>query len=176
MGVASARSWTASTGDSVDRSGFGHWIAPHWSAMTGLALRLVGPNDAEDVVQDAVAAAWRLRHRFDEGRGSARAWLFALTADHAHRSLRRAKRGALTVHLADVGTSQASDVHADPDLAAAIGKLSARQRLAVTLYYYLDLPISEVAAAMRCSDGTAKSTLADARRRLRGLLGDDDDD
>lgn len=79
------------------------------------------------------------------------------------------------VDLAAIAPPQSIDLHADPDLAAAIEKLSTRQRLAVTLYYYLDLPIPEVAAAMRCSDGTAKSTLADARRRLRRLLGDDDD-
>lgn len=143
--------------------------------MTGLAVRLVGPNDAEDVVQDAAAAAWRLRHRFDAGRGTARAWLLALTADHAHRALRRGKRLRTMVNLTDIAPPQALDAHGDADLAAALGKLSARQRLAVTLYYYLDLSITDVAATMRCSEGTAKSTLADARRRLRRLLGDDDD-
>lgn len=34
----------------------------------------------------------------------------------------------------------------------------------------VDLPLSEVARVMGCSEGTVKSTLHDARERLRSLL------
>lgn len=163
----------SSRADAAERDEFARWVEPHWSAMTGLAWRLVEPGEVEDVVQEALTAAWRLRGRFDEARGSARGWLLALTADHARRVRRRRARSARMVSLTDVPAAQALDGRADHDLAEAIGKLSGRQRLAVELYYYLDLPVSEVAVAMRCSDGTVKSTLADARRQLRRLLGDD---
>jgi len=55
----------------------------------------------------------------------------------------------------------------------AVCRLPSRQRLAVELHYYLDLPIADVAQVMRCADGTVKSTLSDARARLRTLLGED---
>jgi DNA-directed RNA polymerase specialized sigma24 family protein len=45
--------------------------------------------------------------------------------------------------------------------------LSRRQRLAVELHYFLGLPVSECATVMSCSEGTVKSTLSDARARLR---------
>jgi DNA-directed RNA polymerase specialized sigma24 family protein len=41
------------------------------------------------------------------------------------------------------------------------------------MYYHLGLPVADVAAVMACSPGTVKSTLADARLRLRRELGED---
>jgi len=53
-----------------------------------------------------------------------------------------------------------------------VAGLAGRQRLAVELYYYLDLPVVEIAEVMGCSVGTVKSTLADSRRLLRTKLGE----
>jgi RNA polymerase sigma-70 factor (ECF subfamily) len=47
--------------------------------------------------------------------------------------------------------------------------------MAVHLHYFVGLPVDETAAVMGCAPGTVKSTLFDARARLRDLLGDDDD-
>ena len=57
-------------------------------------------------------------------------------------------------------------------LRSAIEKLPTRQRLAVTLRYYADLPLADVAAAMGCAVGTAKSTLHAALTHLRVDLDD----
>ena len=53
--------------------------------------------------------------------------------------------------------------------------LGERQQLAVHLHYFLGLTVDEAAAVMDCTPGTVKSTLFDARSRLRAVLGDDDD-
>ena len=52
----------------------------------------------------------------------------------------------------------------------AVGKLSPDQRQAVVLRYFGDLSIAEVAAAMNCSEGTAKSRLSRALDRLEIIL------
>lgn len=152
-------------------SAFEQWVAPHWTVMSRLAVRLVGPQESDDVVQDALALAWRTWSRFDPARGSARSWLLALVADQARKAhrwrLRRDRPVPLTVTDSQPPTEPAVDIE------RALAGLSARQRLAVDLYYYLDLPVADVAAVMGCAEGTAKSTLADARSRLRDLLGDD---
>jgi RNA polymerase sigma factor (sigma-70 family) len=58
------------------------------------------------------------------------------------------------------------------DLAIALAGLSERQRLAVSLFYVIGLTMSDAATVMNCSEGTVKSTLHDARGRLRLALGD----
>ena len=61
-----------------------------------------------------------------------------------------------------------SDDHVD--IERAVQALPARQRLAVDCHYFAGLSVAETAAAMGCSEGTVKSTLSDARARLRPAL------
>jgi RNA polymerase sigma factor (sigma-70 family) len=153
------------------REDFEVWISPHWSAMAHFAARLAGAVDAEDVLQDALAVAWRKRDRFDASRGSARSWLLALVADQSRKMHRRTLRRRPSLDPLEARAD--SHVERRVDVERAIQRLTARQKLAVDLYYYLDLSIADVAAVMGCSEGTAKSTLADARARLRDHLGDE---
>ena len=53
---------------------------------------------------------------------------------------------------------------------AALAALPPRQRTVLVLRYFLDLPEAEVAAAMKCSLGTVKSTTARALARLEQTL------
>jgi RNA polymerase sigma-70 factor (ECF subfamily) len=71
----------------------------------------------------------------------------------------------------DVPASEA-DSDLAMDVAAAMARLSVRQREAVELHYYAGLSVAETASVMGVSAGTVKSTLFDARARLRELLGE----
>jgi RNA polymerase sigma factor (sigma-70 family) len=151
-------------------AGFGDWIRPHWPVMAALAKRLSADGSWEDVLQEALCSAWRKHEQFDPDRGTARSWLLAITADQARKSYRRLRPvNELTgsEHAASADRSTAID------LERAIGGLTARQQLAVNLHYFLGLPLAEIAGVLGCSEGTAKSTLADARRRIRTILGED---
>lgn len=149
---------------------FATWVRPHWAAMSALARRLSGVPDWEDVLQESLSAAWRKRAQFDPHRGTPRNWLLAITADQARKNRRRPRAVPLDgVENATAG----SDAALNLDLERAIAALAPRQRLAVTLRYFLGLPVADVATVMGCAEGTAKSTLADARGRIRTLLGED---
>jgi RNA polymerase sigma-70 factor (ECF subfamily) len=164
----------------VDAAEFAEWTGPARPAMLRLARRLAPDADPDDVVQESLARAWRKRSQFDADRGSPSAWLLAIVADQA-RSARRARVRRLrvvddTVELPDAAAPRStSDPALDVALERAIAQLSERQQLAVQLHYFLGLTVNETAAVMSCSAGTVKSTLFDARSRLRRLLGDDDD-
>ncbi len=64
-------------------------------------------------------------------------------------------------------------VEPDVDLAEAIAALAPRQRAAVVLHYYEDLPVLEVARVLNVSDSTIKQHLHRARARLAELLGEE---
>ena len=53
---------------------------------------------------------------------------------------------------------------------AGLQRLPPRQRAVLVLRYFLDLPEAEVAAAMKCSLGTVKSTASRALARLEQLM------
>jgi RNA polymerase sigma-70 factor (ECF subfamily) len=152
-----------------ERDAFAEFARPHWDIMAAFARRLAPRGDGDDVLQDALAAAWRKRGQYDETRGTARNWLLAIVTDQAYKGRRRLRP---VEELLDVPDA-AHDTDVDVDLRAALRKLTGRQRSAVTLHYYLGVPIADVAQVLACAEGTVKSTLSDARARLRGLLGED---
>jgi RNA polymerase sigma factor (sigma-70 family) len=152
----------------TDRDQFSALVRAHWDDMVWLSRRLAPIGQWEDVLQNALSVAWRTRAKYDPQRASFRNWLLAVVADQARKSVRRLRP---TSELIDV-FSTVPPADDDVDLAQAIGRLTKRQRAAITLHYYLGLPILDVAEVMSCSVGTVKSTLSDARTRLRRDLGE----
>jgi RNA polymerase sigma-70 factor (ECF subfamily) len=155
-------------GDAVpsDPDRFGEWVRPHVPAMARLAARLAPAADRDDIVQEALSRAWVKRTQFDPRRGTAPGWLLAITADQARKALRRSRPRWGLVDRA-TATVQSDD---RLDIEAAVARLPARQRIAVDCYYFAGLSIAETASVMVCAEGTVKSTLSDARKRLRDLI------
>lgn len=56
-------------------------------------------------------------------------------------------------------------------LLETLRELPHRQRAAVLLYYVADMPVREVADVMGVAEGTIKALLAQARKKLRTILG-----
>ncbi|HEX6871088.1 MAG TPA: RNA polymerase sigma factor [Micromonosporaceae bacterium] len=165
-----------------DPSGFGEWVRPHLGPMAHLVARLAPAADRDDVVQEALVRAWTKRHQYDPTRGTPAGWLLAIAADQAGKSRRRLRRyQPIMVELfpddlaedrteaarrLDRGRADAGRV----DLERALKRLSRRQRTAVECVYFVGLTVADTANLMGCAEGTVKSTLADARARLRRLL------
>jgi RNA polymerase sigma-70 factor (ECF subfamily) len=145
---------------------FAAWVEPELSRMSRLAARLAPNADRDDVVQEALVRAWRKRDHYDQSRGTAATWLLAITADQARRARRRRRPLPLVGEIRVPSRSLDDRV----DVEAAVARLAKRQKLAVDCFYFVGLSVAETAAVMRCSEGTVKSTLSDARKRLRLLL------
>jgi RNA polymerase sigma factor (sigma-70 family) len=123
---------------------------------------------AEEIVQEAFADLYL---HFDAV-GAPDAYLRRAVVSRCTSWVRR--RVTERRHLGRLGPEDRP--WSDPDTAAtmaAIGRLPARQRAAIVLRYYADLPEIEIAAALGCRAGTVKSLLARARARLAKELNDD---
>ena len=145
---------------------YADWVRPHLPAMARLAARLAPQADRDDIVQESLTRAWRKRHQYDASRGTPAAWLLAITADQARQARRRMRPFLPFTDMPARVRSTEDRI----DVEYAVSRLAPRQRLAVDCYYFVGLSLAETAAVMRCSEGTVKSTLSDARLRLRPLL------
>lgn len=166
--VGSVRSDEAVTG--MDEVGFDQWVAPHLAVLRAVAVREIGPSDADDLVQDALIRAWRRRSTYRVERGSAKAWLVAVLLDQLKRRRLRARPfRAMRVHsIAD--RDMGSSVESRVDVEDAIRRLPRRQREVVTLFYLADLTVEDVARVLGLKEGSIKSHLFDARTALRAAL------
>lgn len=133
-------------------------------------------EDAEDAAQDAFLSAWSALDRFDLN-ATLGPWL-ARIAMNAARDLRRRRRVRSTesIPLAQPATTVSPDREAERALLRqrlrdALTELPERQRLAVVLFEVEGYSHAEVAAMLGIPEGTARSDVFHARRKLRALLG-----
>jgi RNA polymerase sigma-70 factor (sigma-E family) len=146
----------------------------HYRSLCRLAYVLLGdPAQSEDVVQEAFLRTFTGLGRLRD-RGRADAYLRRSVVNLSRSRLRRRsveERGNAAAHHADRLVSPLGG--SDLDLLEAVRALPPRQRATVALFYYADLPESEVASTLGCSVGTVKSQLAKARASLARCLGEE---
>ena len=128
-------------------------------------------DQAEELAQEAMArtfAAWSRIRGYDRPAAYARKVLV-----NRHRSLLR----RAVVEARHTLTSRPQEWH-EPDFGGddlvlwqALRQLAARQRAAIVLRYYLDLPEAEVARLLGVPVGTVKSLVHRGLARLRDRLG-----
>lgn len=154
---------------SGDPEAFERALGPCLRPALELAYLMLGSKSAaEDVVQDAAVTAWRKIGNVHPERGF-RGWFLAIVANRCRRHRRRAWT-RLVVLSGDVAV-QPTEAHAsDFDLVRALGRLSIEERAAIALHYYVDLPVSEVAAILGLSMAGAKSRIHRSLNKLRSLL------
>jgi len=138
----------------------------HADALVRFAATVVGPDDAEDVVSEAVLGILRTS---PPGVRDMRAYLYraVLNAGRKHlRSLGRRGRREQKAAVANV----VADELVDPKIAAALIELSPQQRAVVHLAYWEDLSAAMIAERLGVSSGTVRRQLARGRKRLREAL------
>jgi len=157
------------------RADFDSFVAASTDSLMRTAYLIVWDlQDAEDLVQETllkVAARWHRVRRMDHPLAYARRILVNLALDGAGRRTRRRREltgEALPDRPEEAGGADAFDTQ--HELHSALAALPPRQRTAIVLRYFLDLPEAEVAAAMKCSLGTVKSTAARGLARLEQAL------
>ena len=132
-------------------------------------LMLKDRGRAEEVTQDIFLKIWRALPDYD-GRASLSTWIYTIARNSCLSALRN-EAFRRTMPLDDApNRGVTSQVHRDVALARCVAALPDVERSAITLFYWEDRSIGDVARALDLPEGTVKSHLHRARRRLGEMM------
>lgn len=134
-----------------------------------LALAMLHDRQAaEDAVQEASFTAWRKLARMQDA-GRLRPWFLGVVANKCRHARRNKWVAGVSLGLPDQLSviSPEERTLRGADLRRAMARLPHEDRLVVVLYFYLDMPLEEVAAVAGSSVGAARARLYRSIKRLR---------
>lgn len=133
---------------------------------------------AQDVLQEALVQVWRdlpsYRHH-----GSFKAWMLKILLNKARKHYRKKQVDTVALEKA-IEAPESSDgpeeiLEREEEarlMRQALELLSPNHREVLVLRYYNDLTVPEIARVLACREGTIKSRLSRALRRLERILSD----
>ena len=143
---------------------FGALFFAHAPRLVRLAA-LLGDDDPEDVVQDSFCKLYAARGRLQAEDAKVVAYLNKIVVNEVRSRQRRqqvARRDAHLLTTVDMGDmADPTAVHDDRRaVVEALAGVSARQREALVLRFWMDLPLAAIADAMGVRIGTVKSQIS----------------
>jgi RNA polymerase sigma-70 factor (ECF subfamily) len=160
---------------------FAELVALHQDAVVRVASRIVGPDDSEDVAQDAFLRAFHRLDRF-RGEGSFRGWLLQIARNSALDFLSARRRRAAMSDILDAEAGEgeeggtrvpARELEASERrerLRSKLRLLSDAHRTVLVLRDLEGLSYDEIAQTTGSPLGSVKGRLHRARAELADLL------
>ena len=143
---------------------FQAFLDAHAEGIHRFLVALVGPQEAEDVLQETLIAALRAYPRLRPG-SNLRAWGLSIARNKAIDAARALQRRPTPIS----DPEPVAAAHAEPDGEdwAAVRELPPKQRTAIALRYAGDLRHRDVAVAMGVSEEAARRSVSDGLKTLR---------
>jgi RNA polymerase sigma-70 factor (ECF subfamily) len=167
-----------------DNEAFELLVELHQSAVIGTVAKMLGgASEAEDIAQQVFIRIWKSAKRY-QPQAKFTTWMFTITRNLVFNETRRRKRKP-TVSVEEreeESHQQVEDVHSttpDQDVLHseleravddAIQALPEKQRLAVVLRRYEEMPYDEIGRVLSMSVPAVKSLLFRARTQLKESL------
>ncbi|MYL34283.1 sigma-70 family RNA polymerase sigma factor [Pontibacillus yanchengensis] len=122
-------------------------------------------EDALDVVQETSFKAYRNLKKLRNDKYFT-TWLIRILINTAYEVNRKQKKSVATEDIGEIFSMNDPDVKY-MDLVEAIKHLSKNYRDAITLFYFHDLPIKDVAQTMEIPENTVKTYLQRGKKELK---------
>ncbi|MEZ5751337.1 MAG: RNA polymerase sigma factor [Paracoccaceae bacterium] len=140
-----------------------------------IVSRLNDPHEASDILHEVFMDIWRVAASF-EGRSKVRTWIFGI----AYRKVidLHRKKGRVTVtdevpetgEMADAADAEYAAKQEAGHLRACMETLSDDHRSAVSLAFFEDMSVAEIASVSGVPEGTVKSRIHHAKKLLLHCL------
>ncbi len=124
---------------------------------------------AEEVTQETMLAVWKGAKSYS-GRSKVSTWIFGIARNQAHRLLEREARARRRVEEPLSLPDPAEAVGREEAVSNALASLPATHREVVFLTFYEGLSYSEIASLLNVPEGTVKSRMFHARKKLAEAL------
>jgi RNA polymerase sigma-70 factor, ECF subfamily len=164
-----------------DHGSFRSLVDRHGKRLCALAVSLCGnATDAEDVVQESLAGAYRSLKTF-QGRASVSTWLMRIVFRQASRFRKRRPMRMASLdefaeddHSGPAAVDSNTPAHVDRklDIQALLRHLSVDHREVIVLRELQGLSYEEIATVLEVPRGTVESRLSRARTELKEVLKD----
>lgn len=167
-----------------DVEAFRKLVEKHSSLVYRVALRMLGPEEAQDASQDVWVRVWKNIKQF-RGESAFSTWLYRITVNACLNTRRREIRHEKRERLEEVPyLPEPAGGDSDPEAAtlsrerreelnAALGKLRAEHRAAVILRHLEGLSYDEIAEILEVPNGTAKGWASRGRAALLVVLSEE---
>lgn len=161
-----------------DRSAFDQIYEKYHRMLYHTALLIIGNRqDAEDALQETFVSCY-LHIRDLRNEESLKSWLFQIMARNARKAGKKASKETPddeVLRRIDEKRAGASGENLDyledairrVTFEEYISSLDYKHREVITLFYYDELSIREIAEILGCFEGTVKSRLHTAKKQLR---------
>jgi RNA polymerase sigma-70 factor (ECF subfamily) len=170
-----------------DRCAFDVLVKRYRERLYGMVYHMIANTaDAADLTQDIFIQAFRTIGSF-KGKSSFFTWLYRIGVNKTLEHIRRNKRRQFfsfqaideqaigedfwrAVAVTDNSEKNAYLSELQEKLNEALQKLSNKHRMVVVLYEIENMSHAEIAAVLKCSEGTVRSRLHYAKSQLKEFL------
>ncbi|MGP4107896.1 sigma-70 family RNA polymerase sigma factor [Virgibacillus sp. L01] len=98
-------------------------------------------------------------------------WLTKILINCAYDVLKMSKKELPLNNFVELTADKRKKSEENLDLLEAVNRLNEKHKNAIFLFYFQDLPISEIAKVMNIPENTVKTYLSRGKERLKKLLG-----
>ena len=180
MNTESMNSYLIAIAQDRDRTAFEKLFAAFAPKVKSFAMRNgVGPELAEEVVQETFVRVWRKAEQFDPRKASASTWLYTIARNQRIDLLRKRHRPEPDFEdpaFIPEPEPQPADVivrnQEASRLRECISALSPEQQEVLKLSFMEELPHGEVAEKLGIPLGTVKSRIRLAMKHIKSEIGD----
>ena len=153
--------------NTIKKEEFERLVIENQLSMYRFAMSILkNSNDAEDAVSETFLTAYEHLSSLNKN-DSFKAWMMTILVNVSKKMLRKKKRVVL---YDDLGLFEKSTDEGSCEMWEAVLTLNAKYAKVVILYYYEGFSTREIARILHIPEGTVKSRLSRARRKLHQII------
>lgn len=133
---------------------------------------LINEEDIRDAIQNTIIKTFQSINTLKKDEYF-KTWLIRILINECNEILRKNKKVLFLDENIDINEKQ-NDNYENMDLIKAINFLSEDLRVTITLYYFDDISVKDIANILQVSEGTVKSRLNRGRAKIKEILGEEE--